>query len=135
MATAGTVAMLLPAAFHFLRETTLPPIDLFREYGVPMAVASDCNPGTSPLLSVREAMALACTCFRITPEEALLGATRHAARALGWDDRGELHEGLRADLALWRVGHPSELSYWSGAGLLRRSWCGGKELKHLQDPP
>ena len=83
MAAAGTVAVLLPGAFHVLRETMLPPLDLLRAHGVPMAVATDCNPGTSPLLSLRQAMQLACTHFRLTPEEALRGATINAARALG----------------------------------------------------
>ena len=83
MAAHGTVAVLLPGAFHVLRETKLPPLDAFRAHGVPMAVATDCNPGTSPLQSLRQAMQLACTHFRLTPEEALRGATVHAARALG----------------------------------------------------
>ena len=100
MAAAGTVAVLLPGAFHVLRETKLPPLDLLRAHGVPMAVATDCNPGTSPLLSLRQAMQLACTHFRLTPEEALRGATVHAARALGCDDRGMLLVGMRGVLLL-----------------------------------
>lgn len=120
MAQAGSVAVLLPGAFHMLRETQLPPLDAFRAQGVPMAVASDCNPGTAPLLSLRLAMALACTHFRLTPEEALRGATEHAARALGRHDRGRLAVGQRADLALWRIRHPSELCYWLGGDLLER---------------
>lgn len=119
MADAGSVAVLLPGAFHVLRETRLPPLDAFRVHGVPMAVASDCNPGTAPLLSLRLAMALACTHFRLTPEEALRGATEHAARALGLRDRGRLAVGQRADLALWRIRHPSELCYWLGGDLLQ----------------
>ena len=120
MAERGTVAVLLPGAFHVLRETKLPPIDLFRQYRVPMAVASDCNPGTAPLLSLRLAMTMACTHFKLTPEEALLGATAHAAKALGLADRGQLIIGQRADLALWRIQHPSELSYWLGGQLLEQ---------------
>ena len=125
MAAAGTVAVLLPGAFHVLRETRLPPLELFRAHGVPMAIATDCNPGTSPLLSLRQAMQLACTHFRLTPEDALRGATMHAARAVGLADRGLLRVGLRADLALWRVRHPAELCYWLGGGLLDASWVAG----------
>jgi imidazolonepropionase len=128
MAVHGTVAVLLPGAFHVLRETKLPPLDLLRTHGVPMAVATDCNPGTSPLLSLRQAMQLACTHFRLTPEEALRGATVHAARALGLDDRGVLRVGARADFVLWRVRHPAELCYWLGGDLARRVFAGGHEL-------
>ena len=119
MATAGTVAVLLPGAFHVLRETQQPPIEAFRRHHVPMAVATDCNPGTAPLLSLRLAMALACTHFRLTPEEALRGATIHAARALGLHDRGTLAIGQRADFAVWDIRHPAELCYWLGGDLLR----------------
>lgn len=119
MALAGTVAVLLPGAFHVLRETQQPPIDAFRKHAVPMAVATDCNPGTAPLLSLRMAMTLACTHFRLSPEEALRGATVNAAKALGLEDRGQLAIGLRADLALWRVAHPAALSYWLGGQLLQ----------------
>ena len=97
------VAVLLPGAFHVLRETQLPPLEAFRAHGVPMAVATDCNPGTSPLQSLRLAMALACTHFRLTPEEALRGATVNGARALGLADRGRLQPGLRADFVLFSV--------------------------------
>jgi len=128
MAAHGTVAVLLPGAFHVLRETKLPPLDLLRTHGVPMAVATDCNPGTSPLLSLRQAMQLACTHFRLTPEEALRGATMHAARALGLADRGVLRVGARADVVLWRVGHPAELCYWLGGELARRVFADGREL-------
>ena len=128
MAAAGTVAVLLPGAFHVLRETKLPPLDLLRAHGVPMAVASDCNPGTSPLLSLRQAMQLACTHFRLTPEEALRGTTVHAARALGLQDRGALRVGLRADLAHWRVDRPAALGYWLGGQLLETSYAGGRRL-------
>ena len=128
MAAAGTVAVLLPGAFHVLRETRLPPLDLLRAHGVPMAVATDCNPGTSPLLSLRQAMQLACTHFKLTPEEALRGATINAARALGLHDRGMLRVGLRADFALWRVDRPAALCYWLGGQLLEASYAGGRRL-------
>ena len=114
MAAAGTVAVLLPGAFLTLNQTQRPPIDALRELGVPIAVATDCNPGTSPLASIREAMALGARLFGLTPEECLAGATRHAAQALGLDDRGSLQEGLRADLAVWDIAHPRDLSYWLG---------------------
>jgi imidazolonepropionase len=125
MAQAGTVAVLLPGAFHVLRETRLPPLAAFRTHRVPMAIATDCNPGTSPLLSLRHAMQLACTHFRMTPAEALRGTTVHAARALGLDDRGLLRVGLRADLAVWNVRHPAELCYWLGGDLLQRTFVAG----------
>ena len=128
MGDAGTVAVLLPGAFHVLRETTLPPLDLLRRHGVPMAVATDCNPGTSPLLSLRQAMQLACTHFCLTPEEALRGATTHAARALGLADRGVLRAGLRADLALWTLERPAGLCYWLGGHLLQASYAGGRRI-------
>ena len=130
MAAAGTVAVLLPGAFYFLRERQAPPVALLRAAGVPMALATDCNPGTSPLTSPLLALNLACTLFRLTPEEALAGITRNAARALGLPDRGVLAPGMRADLALWRVGHPAELAYAIGfnplvavmrGGVMRRS--------------
>lgn len=114
MAQAGTVAVLLPGAFHCLRETQRPPIAEFRARGVAMAVATDCNPGTSPMLSLRLAMAMACTSFGLTPLEAVRGATVNAAKALGLSDRGRLVPGLRADLALWRTSHPAALAYWLG---------------------
>jgi imidazolonepropionase len=109
MAAAGTVAVLLPGAFYTLRETRAPPVDLLRRHGIAMAVATDCNPGTSPVTSLLLMLNMACTLFRLTPEEALAGATRAAARALGLDDRGVLRVGLRADMALWAIGHPAEL--------------------------
>ncbi len=115
MGAAGTVAVLLPGAYVTLKETQPPPIAAMRSAGVAMAVATDCNPGTSPLLSVREAMALACRVFGLTPEETLAGATRVAAHALGLEeDRGTLEVGKRADIAIWDVEHPRELSYWLG---------------------
>ncbi len=128
MARAGTVAVLLPGAFHVLRETRLPPLDAFRARGVPMAVATDCNPGTSPLQSLRLAMSLACTHFRLTPEEALRGATVHAARALGLADRGRLATGLRADFVLWNAKAPAELCYWLGGNLAASAWSAGRQL-------
>jgi imidazolonepropionase len=128
MAAHGTVAVLLPGAFHMLRETKLPPLQAFRENGVPMAVATDCNPGTSPLLSLRHAMQLACTHFRLTPEEALRGATTHAARALGLHDRGLLRMGMRADFVRWDVGHPAELCYWLSGQLARSVYAAGRPI-------
>ncbi|WP_226469708.1 imidazolonepropionase [Luteimonas panaciterrae] len=128
MARAGTVAVLLPGAFHVLRETQLPPLEEFRAQGVAMAVATDCNPGTSPLQSLRQAMQLACTHFRLTPEEALRGATTHAARALGLDDRGVLHPGLRADFVRWRIRQPAELCYWLGGRLAASVYADGRLL-------
>lgn len=128
MADSGAVAVLLPGAFHVLRETRLPPLEALREHGVPMAVATDCNPGTSPLLSLRQAMQLACTHFRMTPQEALRGATVHAAMALGLDDCGVLAVGARADFVRWQVGHPSELCYWLGGTLARDVFAGGRRL-------
>ncbi len=125
MARAGTVAVLLPGAFHVLRETKLPPLELLRENGVAMAIATDCNPGTSPLLSLRQAMQLACTHFRLTPEEALRGATVNAARALGLDDRGVLRAGMRADFVRWQVREPAELVYWLGGALAESVHVGG----------
>jgi len=127
MASFGTVAVLLPGAYVTLGETKPPPVELLRENNVPMAVATDCNPGTSPLLSVREAMALACRVFGMTPEEALAGSTRHAAKALGLDDdRGTLEIGKRADLAVWNVGHPRDLSYWLGTQPLTDLFISGQ---------
>ena len=128
MARAGTVAVLLPGAFHVLRETKLPPLDEFRAQGVPMAVATDCNPGTSPLQSLRLAMSLACTHFRLTPEEALRGATVHGARALGLADRGMLQTGQRADIVLWDAAQPAELAYWLGGTPRIASWIGGRRV-------
>lgn len=114
MARAGTTAVLLPGAFYFIRETRAPPVEAFRDAGVPMAVATDLNPGSSPLGSLLLAMNMACTLFRLTPEEALKGVTVHGARALGLGDRGTLTDGKKADLAIWEIGHPRELAYWIG---------------------
>lgn len=128
MAAAGTVAVLLPGSYHCLRETKQPPIEAFRRYGVPMAVSTDLNPGTSPLRSLPLAMSLACTHFRLTPEEALRGATHHAATALGLTDRGRITAGLRADLSLWPLRHPAELSYWLGAVRPAALWSAGHRI-------
>ena len=128
MRDAGSVAVLLPGAFHVLRETKLPPLDLLRRHGVPMAVATDCNPGTSPLLSLRQAMQLACMHFKLTPEEALRGATVHAARALGLQDRGMLRVGMRADFVRWDAGQPAELCYWLGGQLAADVRAAGKSI-------
>ncbi|MBD8540968.1 imidazolonepropionase [Oxalobacteraceae sp. CFBP 8761] len=115
MAQAGTVAVLLPGAYYYLRETTMPPIAALRAAGVPMAVATDCNPGTSPLTSLLLALNMACTLWRLTPQEALLGVTAHAARALGLQDEiGKLTVGKRADLALWNIARPADLAYAIG---------------------
>ncbi|MEZ5738357.1 MAG: imidazolonepropionase [Burkholderiaceae bacterium] len=127
MAAAGTVAVLLPGAFHVLREKQLPPIEALREHRVPIALATDCNPGSSPLLSPLLTMNLACTLFRLTPEEALAGFTRHAATALGLQhETGRIAPGLAADLALWEIGRPAELAYMLGARPLRARWFGGE---------
>lgn len=126
MAEAGTVAVLLPGAYYALREKTLPPIDLFRSYGVPMALATDCNPGTSPLLSPTLAMNMACTLFGFTPEEALAGMTINGARALGLDQEiGSIAPGKAADLCAWRIESLAELGYWIGLpGPERRIYAG-----------
>ncbi|MCC2112512.1 MAG: imidazolonepropionase, partial [Hyphomicrobiales bacterium] len=125
MAAAGTVAVLLPGAFYTLNETRKPPVDLLRRRGVPMAIATDCNPGSSPLTSILMAMNMACTLFGLTPEEALAGATREAARALGLADTGTIAPGLRADLAIWDVRDPAELSYRIGFNPLVERLFGG----------
>ena len=126
MAEAGMVAVLIPGAFYALQEKKKPPIDLFRSYGVPMAVATDCNPGTSPLLSPTLAINMACTLFGLTPEEALAGMTVNAARALGLDsDIGTIAPRRAADLAVWRIESPAELAYWIGLpGPERRIFAG-----------
>jgi imidazolonepropionase len=115
LARAGTVAVLLPGAFYALRETRLPPIAAMRAHGVRMAVATDCNPGTSPVTSLLLMLNMACTLFRLTPAEAIAGATAHAARALGLIDRGVLAPAQRADLVLWDIAEPAELAYRIGA--------------------
>jgi imidazolonepropionase len=120
LAEAGTVAVLLPGAFYFLRETKAPPVALLRRHGVPIALGSDLNPGSSPVLSLLVALNMACVLLGMTPEAALAGVTREGARALGLSgDRGTLEAGKRADLALWNVGQPAELAYWIGGNPLR----------------
>lgn len=126
MAAAGTVAVMLPGAFYTLRETQLPPVASFRARAVPMAVATDCNPGTSPLTSILLAMNMAATLFRMTPEECLAGVTHNAARALGIGDAGQLRAGMRADLAIWNVESPAELSYRIGFNPLWKRIFGGR---------
>lgn len=118
MKQANTVAVLLPGSFHCLRETKLPPMELLRKHGVAMAVSTDLNPGTSPVQSLHLAMSLACTHFKLTPEEALRGVTVHAAAALGLKDRGQLIAGQRADFVQWSFRHPAELCYWLGGNLV-----------------
>ena len=127
MATAGTIAVLLPGAFYFLRETQLPPVAALRAARVPMAIATDHNPGSSPTLSPLLMLSMACTLFRLTPEEALRGMTVHGARALGLADRGTLVSGRRADFAVWDRSHPAELAYWFGGNPCRRVVHGGVE--------
>jgi len=127
MAKAGTVAVLLPGAFYYLRETKLPPIDTLRAAKVPMALATDANPGTSPILSPLTILNMGCTLFGLTPEEALLGLTRNAAKALGLaHDIGTLEEGKAADFCRWRISSPGELAYWVGANPLEQSVFEGR---------
>ena len=125
MAASGTVAVLLPGAFYTLRETKYPPVQALRDAGVPIALATDCNPGTSPLTSLLLAMNMGATLFRLTPTECLAGVTRHAARALGLADRGVIAAGMRADLAIWDARHPAELSYRIGFNPLHARIFGG----------
>jgi imidazolonepropionase len=133
MARAGTVAVLLPGAYYFLRETKLPPVAALRRAGVPIAIATDHNPGSSPTLSPLLMLNMACTLFRLTPEEALRGMTVNGARALGLRDRGQLVAGQRADFAIWPqaqgcpIEHPGELSYWLGQQVRPRVVWGGQE--------
>ncbi len=127
MAASGSVAVLLPGAFYTLRETRMPPMDLLRKHRVPIALATDCNPGSSPLASLLLTMNMGCTLFRMTPEEALAGVTRVAAKALGLEDRGTLEAGKRADLAVWNISHPAELSYRIGFNALKKRIFGGSE--------
>ena len=126
MAKAGTVAVLLPGAFYFIRETQKPPVEAFRKHGVPMALATDCNPGTSPLTSLLLAMNMAATLFRMTVDECLAGVTREGARALGLlDETGTLEAGKWCDLAIWDIERPAELVYRIGFNPLhRRVWRG-----------
>ena len=128
MAAAGTSAVLLPGAFLTLGETQRPPVAAMRGHAVPMAIATDCNPGTSPLLSLREAMGLASRLFGLTPAECLAGTTCEAARALGLDDRGIISAGMRADLAVWRIDHPRDLAYWLGRDALTHLFIEGRSV-------
>ncbi|MEQ8179536.1 MAG: imidazolonepropionase [Amphiplicatus sp.] len=129
MATSGSVAVLLPGAFYFLKETRKPPVGLFRKHGVAMAIASDCNPGTSPMVAPSLVMNMACTLFGLTPEEALAGMTRNAAAALGLSGEiGTLEAGKAADVVIWRVSRPAEIAYWVGAAAPERVFASGREL-------
>lgn len=129
MARHGTAAVLLPGAYYFLREKQLPPLDLLRQYRVPIALASDLNPGTSPVLSLRLMMNMACTLFRMTPEEALAGVTLNGAKALGLDTVcGSLEAGKEASFVAWDIAHPAELSYWLGGSLSKQVIYQGKEV-------
>ncbi|TAN08042.1 MAG: imidazolonepropionase [Rhodanobacteraceae bacterium] len=128
MARAGTVAVLLPGSYYALRETRTPPIAAFREHGVAMAVATDLNPGTSPLRSLRLALNMASTLFRLTAAESLRGASVNAARALGLGDRGALAVGRRADVVIWKARQPAELAYWIGGSLAQRVFAGGADV-------
>ena len=129
MAAAGTVAVLLPGAYYFLRETQLPPVSLLRQNQVPMAIATDLNPGTSPLCSIPLMLNMACTLFRLTPEEAILGVTRHAASALGLGDRGALAIGMRADFGCFNISQPAELCYQFGVNQLKQLIVNGKPMR------
>ncbi|MBN7819227.1 imidazolonepropionase [Bowmanella yangjiangensis] len=130
IAQSGTVATLLPGAFYYLRETQKPPIDLLRQYQVPMAVATDFNPGTSPILNLQLMLNMACTLFALTPEEALQGVTQHAAKALGLQNTvGMLKAGMQADMQLLDISHPNQLAYQIGGHPLTRLWQAGKPVK------
>ena len=129
MAQANTVAVLLPGAFYFLRETQLPPIELLRKHKVAMAIATDFNPGTSPICSVQLMLNMACTLFRLTPAESLAGVTVNAASALGLTDRGVIKVGLNADFVLWDIDSPAQLSYQYGVNPLKGLWKDGQQLK------
>ena len=129
MAAAGTVAVLLPGAFYYLKETQKPPVDLFKKHGVPMALATDCNPGSSPITSPLLILNMACTLFGFTPEEALAGMTRIGAQALGVAGQiGTLEIGKLADMVVWSIDHPAELSYWVGNNINNTRYIEG--IKH-----
>lgn len=128
MKDAGTVAVLLPGAYYTLRDTMCPPIELLRKHGVPMAVASDSNPGSSPVLSLKLMINMACTLFKLTPEEALAGVTRNAAIALGLSDRGMIKEGMLADLVRWDIDHPAELAYHVGGNQVKSILKSGEQV-------
>ncbi|MYI69461.1 MAG: imidazolonepropionase [Boseongicola sp. SB0673_bin_14] len=127
MAASGTVAVLLPGAFYTLRETQVPPVQAFRDHQVPMALATDCNPGSSPMTSPLLALNMGSTLFRMTPLEALLGMTAHAAKALGAEDRGRIVPGKRADLCVWDIAHPAELAYRVGFNPLHARIFAGRQ--------
>ena len=126
MKEAGTIAVLLPGAYYTLRDSKCPPIDLLRKHKVPMAVATDCNPGSSPVLSLKLMINMASTIFQLTPEEAIAGVTRNAAKALGLRDRGIIKEGMLADLVRWDIEHPAELAYYVGGNHLKSVIKNGK---------
>jgi len=129
MAASGTVAVLLPGAFYFLRETKYPPLDSLQQYGVRIALSSDLNPGTSPALSLRLMLNMGSTLFRLTPEQALAGVTTHAAYALGLQDtHGTLEQGKVGDFIAWDIEHPSEIVYWLGGDLSKRIIQHGNEI-------
>lgn len=134
MAERGTVAGLLPGAFYFLKETRRPPIDRLRALGIPIAIATDCNPGTSPIASLLTVMNMACVLFGLTSEEALRGATCNAARALGYRDRGVLKQGMRADLAIWRLRHPEQLCSEVGMHVPAEVIAGGRTIVKSDQP-
>ena len=133
MAKASTVAVLLPGAFYFLRETKLPPIELLRQHQVPMAISTDSNPGSSPCTSILLMLNMACTFMRLTPQEALAGVTRIAAQALGLKDRGALNAAQRADFVLWDVKHPAELAYAFGSNPCLSTVWGGQVRETLSN--
>jgi len=126
MKEAGTIAVLLPGAYYTLRDSKCPPIDLLRKHKVPMAVATDCNPGSSPVLSLKLMINMASTIFQLTPEEAIAGVTRNAAKALGLRDRGIIKEGMLADLVRWDIEHPAELAYYVGGNHVKSVIKNGK---------
>lgn len=128
MAKSGSVAVLLPGAFYFLRETKLPPIQALRDAGVPIAIATDANPGSSPIIQLPLMMHMACAFFRLTPEEAWLGVTRNGARALGEKQQGEITVGHRADLALWNLTSPEQICYEYGINPLAKLWISGQAV-------
>ena len=128
LAESGTVAVMLPGAFFMLNEKQKPPIDDFRKMSVPMAIATDCNPGSSPICSIRFAMSLAANLFHLTPEECLAGVTREAAKALGIESKGTLEIGKDADIAIWDINHPNELTYWIGINPLSKLIIAGEMI-------
>ena len=130
MADRDTVAVLLPGAFYFIRETQLPPVTLLREHGVPIAIATDLNPGSSPLMSISLTMNMACTLFGLTPVEAFAGVTSNAARAIRADERvGSIEVGKQADLVVWELSHPAELAHGMGHNPCKQVYKRG-ELIH-----